>query len=238
MRFYLIITLIIPLLSVAMEPPHVLTPLEKRFLAAAKDDDLISIKECLAQQVNINVSEDYNGETALFRACMWGCYETVELLLQQKDIEVNTTGKVSFAGYAPLHLIFNGISDEKFTPTQKGQLLRLLLQKNANINASTAKGPLGNTVLSLAIEFCKADTHFLVEHLIDANIAFESTGWSLRSPLTKVIYAKKPPLIVILLKSRRVTKNNVITALEACAGEYLSNLHKVLQNGNKICTQR
>ncbi|KAK7094584.1 hypothetical protein V1264_006118 [Littorina saxatilis] len=107
-------------------------------------------------KVNINMT-DKQGGTALYMACLAGHTETVRLLLQQDNIDVNAA---SDGCWSPLQVT---------SILGKTDIAQLLLLHNADVNMS---GALGLTPLTWACVCGYRDVvHLLLQHGADVNIS-------------------------------------------------------------------
>lgn len=199
------------------QPAQKLSFLEERFLNAfGRADSLEIIKDCLAQNVNVNVTDETGpGNTFLMKVLFWGRYNEAHLLLQQKNIEVNPVVE-SRMWYTctPAHTL---LDSSYLTPVQKEELLRLLMQKGADINAVSSSKV---TVIESAIRAMTHENVALLEMLIDANVLLKPNSQGI-APLTQAIGRNIPPLIPVILKSSFLTKYDIEEAL--------------IESGQKFC---
>jgi ankyrin repeat protein len=103
---------------------------------AAKEGNIVAVKQHLAAGTNANVWDKQLGETPLLKAASWGHKETAELLIAN-GADVNAKNR---NGSTPLHNAAIGGHNE---------IVKLLIAAGADVNAKRSDGA---TPLDLAIK--------------------------------------------------------------------------------------
>lgn len=100
---------------------------------AAAKDDTATVRQRLADGVDVNATETREGYTPLMFAVQEGAFETARYLLESgASVQVTTTAG---AAKTPLHLAVS-----RWRKSPDGAIIRLLLDYGADKNAQAAHG--------------------------------------------------------------------------------------------------
>ncbi len=176
------------------------TDLEHRFLDAIDDNRLDIVKECVDQQVNLNI-RGRHCQDALYLALYRGSIKVAQFLLNQKNINANAAGhhEDRRISESALHYVCNICA----SPEISLALAQSLITKGADINAHDSRG---RTPLDIAIGRARVD---ITELLMSAGAQMKKEN------LEQAAVGLTLPLIIVL-KSSHLELEHIKDALSQC----------------------
>lgn len=146
---------------------HSLTRLECCYLSAAHNNNIELIKNCLAQGVNVNVTNDRN-QSALSIAFENDHYTLAEYLVEQNTIDLNVGIRNQGYENSPLQYVYSAL-----IPIEINQRLRLIT-KLLKAGAHTHMRQYFTTALDCALSPQSVRESAPLQLLIDAKVSLQS----------------------------------------------------------------